>query len=84
MNANYIYKVYRLQGYIRELMGHTYDYNCAVAMLQMVDPIPAEEQHALLDFMNENMEVLVPAYQQGYEQLEQAIAAIMAKQNPAT
>lgn len=84
MNASYIYKIYRLQGYIRELMGHTYDYNCAITMMQVIEPISSEEQNALLDFMNRYMEILVPAYQQGYEQLEQTIASIMAQQNPAT
>ena len=79
MNANYIYKIYRLQGYIRELMGHTYDYNCAVAMMQVIEPISSEEQSILLDFMNRYMDVLVSAYHEGYEKLEQVVADLMSE-----
>lgn len=79
MNASYIYKVYRLQGYIRELMDHTYDYNCAMAMMQVIEPISAEEQHAIIDFMNDYMDRLVPAYHEGYEKLEQVVADLMSE-----
>lgn len=85
MNAKYIYRVYRTIDFVSDLMdGHQYDYNCAMGMMQMVDPIPYEEQCALLDFMNEHMERLIPAYHEGYEKLEQVVAAIMAKQNQST
>lgn len=79
MNTNYIYKIYRLQGYIRELMDHTYDYNCAMAMMQVIDPIPSEEQNAIVDFMNMHMDILVPAYHEGYEKLEQVVADLMSE-----
>lgn len=85
MNAKYIYRVYRTIDFVSDLMdGHQYDYNCAMGMMQMVDPIPYEEQCALLDFMNRHMDVLVPAYHEGYEKLEQVVAAIVAKQNQST
>lgn len=81
MDAKYIYRIYRVIGFMADLMdGHKYDYNCAMEMMQLVDPISTAEQNAIIDFMNKYMDVLVPAYQEGYEQLEQVVANIQAKQ----
>lgn len=81
MNANYIYRIYRTIDFVASIMnGHKYDYNCAMAMMQQVEPISPEEQKAMIHFMNDHMDRLIPAYHESYEALEKVVAEIVAEQ----
>ena len=80
MNANYMYGIYSLLKTVREFSGgHSYDTNVGMAMMQVLQPIPNEEQHAMELFMAHNTEELGAAFQKGHDafvaKVEELVAA---------